>query len=385
MPKPTKLTPPSPVSEQEVLDAPPTKKARRASAKVSEVIDLVVTDVSAAVIQPEPLPPSAQALIAALRKPIDDAYLARLEAAGKTAFSPEQASKLLGIPADPSWSQQWMQELVAVGSIVLPLKKLETRAAAITARYVTPGRNAIKALMVDVYKAYKLAESSDEKITVYKAIRHYLKSEGVTAHADAPNSSLIVRMVFADFDNKQVHIYSRALDYALQWNVKVEDFKQFVKDEGGFEKIRQSAAKTDPDKWLLRDDKKAADELLKEWFEVEQEDPFLTVTMLTRDQRQRLTMGDYKKVVLIASIEHDTMKNYAQCPLTPELDKAVESACFKAAGSDPEKIKKHIERRKQAAADRKVKGVDPLYGYVPRRSEEGIVEFGSAAGAVNAH
>ncbi len=387
MPKPTKFTPQSSSPEQEVLDALPKKKSKSASSKVTDVIELGATSSTTS-------PPDEQitqaladfrARLAALGKKADAEYTAKLVADGKPTYTADQVSKLFGISVPEDLSQEQLQGLVQYGNVLLPLKTLAKLAKGVMDKYVTPGRNAIRTLVAGAYRAYLLAETSEQSVEIYRSLRATLKAQDVTVHKDAPNASVIVRMVFADLTPKRVHLYSRALEYASQWGIEPDHFEQFIIDEGGFEVVRTSARKVNPNSLLERDDKQLAADLTKEWLEVEQSNPFLTVTMLTRDQRSRLTSADWREVLLVARVEYDTLKVYAQVPLTSELQRTIHAAVYKVAGEDAEELRKKIERCKLDAIDRKAKDPDPLYGYVPRASEEGMAEAHAARSSASSH
>jgi hypothetical protein len=121
------------------------------------------------------------------------------------------------------------------------IEKLRTSATDHHQQFVVQGRKAMLELMSQVYEQYYNAKASNEFEAFSNNVRNKLKNLGLKIRDSSVPSSLLIRLIFADFDDKQVHVYGRSLDVALERETLPEDFKLFVGTEGGFEGIRRTA------------------------------------------------------------------------------------------------------------------------------------------------
>lgn len=298
---------------------------------------------------------NAKAALRSLRKADRKAEEEQLRAAGKTIYTPAQVAQLTGLVPDETWSQRHMQKLVELAEFILPLASLREKGIAINSTYVVPGRAAVKQLIADLYGLYLGVEASPIKTATYDEIRGVLKNNGVTAHRDTPEPSLLVKAVFPSFDSKQVHLYSRSLEYAKQKGVRPDAFVKFVDDCKGFERIRVAAVESTGAHVKRKADKLAAKGVVAEVLEFERQHPFLTVSMLSETQRERLRHQDFTRVVVLAQVEYDRIKLYSTVPLTPDMHDSIERAFFTTAGEDADRLRRYLNRRKKWAAEQKQK------------------------------
>lgn len=102
-------------------------------------------------------------------------------------------------------------------------------------KFFLPGRNAMLKIMGEVYEQFYTSKSSATYADDLEVLRKKLKDFGVTLRSSSTDASLFIRMVFKDFDDKQVSIYSRSLAVAYGKGVAPEAFEKFVADTvGGF-------------------------------------------------------------------------------------------------------------------------------------------------------
>lgn len=123
----------------------------------------------------------------------------------------------------------------ATGSVLDNLLVLREQGTAYYADFLVAGRNAMLALMAKVYAQFHAAKAAPNYEDNLKAICAKLKKYGVKVRDNSSDASLFIRMVFKDFDDKQVSIYSRSLAVALEKGVTPEGFEKFIQGtDGGF-------------------------------------------------------------------------------------------------------------------------------------------------------
>jgi hypothetical protein len=315
----------------------------------------------------------ARAALAALRQKREDAYIAELRAQGKQVYTPEEVSKLTGQPIKESWSQRDMQSLVELSKAISPLVVLRKKASEINTQFIVSGRKAILALMAEVYENYLAIENRPkaQKTEVYAAIRSQVwRESGKKPHLDTPEPSLLTKCVFPKFEPKQVHMYSRSLEFAHTNKIEAKSYAKFISDTGGFEKARLAALKASP-KYVERVAEQAASRnVIEELLDFERQYPFLTVSHLSSEQRSRLAVSDYRQVVVLAQVERDRIKFYASVPLTPEMDRHIRRAFFDASGGDTKKIAGLLARRRALAEEQRATYGDDWVWVNERKTDE---------------
>lgn len=102
-------------------------------------------------------------------------------------------------------------------------------------KFFLPGRNAMLKIMGEVYEQFYTAKSSATYVDDLKVLRKQLEDFGVRLRSSSSDASLFIRMVFKDFDDKQVSIYSRSLAAAYRKGIAPEAFDKFIEEtNGGF-------------------------------------------------------------------------------------------------------------------------------------------------------
>ncbi len=172
----------------------------------------------------------------------------------------------------------------------------------------------------------------------------WLRGEKVRIHADAPNSSIVIRVVFPTLDPSRVSKYARAMDAAKQNGISPDKFADFVVEAGGFEKIRlaplvvvvpgKPAKAATPDKYRevvqpvveeeaddLNEDE--TDELefgdeLHELLQHRKASPFIAIPALSDEQRSRIDQSVPERVVLIAELYNGELRIFDQVPFVEE-------------------------------------------------------------------
>jgi len=128
-----------------------------------------------------------------------------------------------------------------VQAVLARANTLRDAAAEDYQRFYVGGRNATKKTMQEVYGLFYLVMHSDKKDSVSDRMKAKLPESKV--RKTTRESAIFIRYVFSDFNDKQVHVYSVALDVAFAKKVEPAGFITWVeghKDE--FEGIRANAA-----------------------------------------------------------------------------------------------------------------------------------------------
>jgi hypothetical protein len=173
----------------------------------------------------------------------EEAYCDELRAQGKPIYTLNDV-KALGYRPDPSWTQRDLQVRMLCGPVLIPLKNLQKRADEHHQNFVIPGRKAVVEIMVEVYSLFLVAMVPDRKDEVFRTIRGAVEAKlKKKLSQDVSYGSQFIRFVFTEFDDRKVHLYSKALDFAYSSNVSADDFRGWVEELGGWEKVRQAAAK----------------------------------------------------------------------------------------------------------------------------------------------
>lgn len=157
------------------------------------------------------------------------------------------ASSVVGKPAVVVANVNDSAVPAAGNSLLANLLTLRDQGTTYYENFFVPGRNAMQALMGEVYAQFHAAKSAPTYQQNLKVLRQKLKDYGVTVRSTSSDASLFIRMVFKDFDDKQVSIYSRSLTAAYDEGVAPDAFGKFVDDtEGGFYGIVISTATGKP-------------------------------------------------------------------------------------------------------------------------------------------
>lgn len=134
----------------------------------------------------------------------------------------------------------------AISKAAAELATLRTEASKHHEKFEVTGRNAMLTLMSRVYAQYHAAKTSDIFEDFINNVRACLNKVGVKYKTNSKDSSLLIRYIFSDFSDKQVHVYGRSLDVAYENSKNPSDFVKFVENtKGRFDGIRAlSASKT---------------------------------------------------------------------------------------------------------------------------------------------
>ena len=128
----------------------------------------------------------------------------------------------------------------AVATSLALLEQLRSQACNHHQQFVVAGRKAMLALMAQVYGQFHAAKESGEFEQFMNSIRNKLQLALVELRKSTLDSSALIRYVFADFDDKQVHVYGRSLDVAYANHLAPTDFGGYVDSQGGFEGVRKA-------------------------------------------------------------------------------------------------------------------------------------------------
>lgn len=246
----------------------------------------------------------------------EQAYIDDLKAQSKQIYAAQEVADRFGIAADPTWTQKDLQHHMAVGDVLYPIQSLCKKASEIHRLYVVKGRDGVKAIMNDIYASFVKAQSSEHKGVIYRDLRVRLVGHGKKLKEGSTDASVIIRSVFFDFDDKQVHVYGKALEIAFFKNVAVIDFPQFVGDNGGWEGLRQLAVKELPKTAKQLEEaaakatvKASVDQTLNDWWELQRAKPQCRLPLNGVPE----SFEDGKEVILRAYVKDGKLCVYWFC------------------------------------------------------------------------
>ncbi|BBU68546.1 hypothetical protein [Fluviibacter phosphoraccumulans] len=253
--------------------------------------------------------------------------------------------------------QRYAEMLSALGAA----SELYKEGQAIEQQYLVPGRKKMAELVAKAYGLYRRVEASTLKEEIYDEMANILKSHfGIGVHVDTPNATLLLKMVFPSMKSKAAHQYGRALDFALSYEVTADDYVAFIKEHGGYEKIRRAYAKVlaaDAGK-LLPLQKQAAEVATLEF--MSGLEPVVKVQLTAPEGRQlRKYQSAQGYHYLIADIDmHNNME--ILCAIPP-------------GNGWEDNLMKHIEQAAQSHPDWQ-EAYERLYGLLVKRSISKTVE-----------
>jgi hypothetical protein len=169
--------------------------------------------------------------------------LSTLTAVTKTSSTAKRRSKLATLVEPqvvPVMTNTHALGQLAAGSdntdsIVDSLVSLREQGTAFYETHFVPGRKAMLGIMSQVYAQFHAAKSAPKYQDDLKAIREKLKQYDVKVRSTSSDASLFIRLVFKDFDDKQVSIYSRSLLAAYAAKIGADDFTAYIENTvGGF-------------------------------------------------------------------------------------------------------------------------------------------------------
>ncbi len=126
-----------------------------------------------------------------------------------------------------------------VENAMLAIERLRITASDHHQQFVVQGRKAMLDLIAKIYQQFYDAKSSSEFESFMNNVRSKLTTHGVTLRTNSTNGSSVVRLVFKDFDDKQVSVYGHAINLAYKRNIDPDGFQKFVEENGGFEGLRK--------------------------------------------------------------------------------------------------------------------------------------------------
>lgn len=163
-------------------------------------------------------------------------YIDELKAKGEPIYDATEVAKRFGIQVDPTWVQKDLQRLMAVGDIYYPITGLREKASTVHKLYVGRGRVAMRAILQEAYAFYVKARNSKHCGRIVSELAGTFVEKKHRKNTN--DASVFIRSVFADYNDKQVHVYGKSLEYCYFKNVAVVDFDEFVKENGGFDGVR---------------------------------------------------------------------------------------------------------------------------------------------------
>lgn len=119
--------------------------------------------------------------------------------------------------------------------------------------YIVTGRYALYELLGKVYGLYKQLQASADKSEILEDMRFKLaKTYQIRTQANTSDLGLLVRYITRT-DRKTAHVYARAIETAMNNEIELDDFIQYIQNQGGVEQIRAIGADGNFKKLQLND------------------------------------------------------------------------------------------------------------------------------------
>ncbi|MCD8503548.1 MAG: hypothetical protein LRY53_08075 [Burkholderiaceae bacterium] len=110
-----------------------------------------------------------------------------------------------------------------------------------TVKYVVGGRLALYDLLGKMLATVQQFLSSADREQLIEEVRASLHGLGIKTQRNTSDIALLVRYMTRT-DRKATHVYTRAIEAALENGVAVDGMRDFIDGSGGIEKIRASRA-----------------------------------------------------------------------------------------------------------------------------------------------
>jgi hypothetical protein len=223
------------------------------------------------------------------------------------------------------------------------VEQLREQADANYHQYEMMGRNAARELMGSVYAVWCEAKASGQFDSFIANIKEKLKQLAVTVKKSSKPSSFLIRYVFKNASDKQVHVYGRALDVAFdEKKIQANEFTALVEEtKGGFDGLRSQAVASTVagkktsialSKCITQRTIDTVENL--EWAKDEQYSVFIAVrnpddtadikdALLTQDQKDAILMRFLLNKTKQEKTKNDASPNEAIKNLIAELDAKV--------------------------------------------------------------
>ena len=104
------------------------------------------------------------------------------------------------------------------------------------------GLYSLQAECLHIYKSRFMDASTDDKKALRQELAKRLKEANVRTTTHTTTLNMLVRYVF-NSDRKRAQGYATVLTAAISHDVKVEDFPQWVVDQGGIEEVKRKSVK----------------------------------------------------------------------------------------------------------------------------------------------
>jgi hypothetical protein len=110
-----------------------------------------------------------------------------------------------------------------------------------TIKYAVGGRLALYDLLGKMLAVVQQFLAATDREQLMDVVRTSLRGLGIKTQSNTSDIALLVRYMTRT-DRKTTHVYTRAIEAALENGVAVDDMRDFIDGNGGIEKIRASRA-----------------------------------------------------------------------------------------------------------------------------------------------
>lgn len=138
--------------------------------------------------------------------------------------------------------EEKQSQLVIIKSLVCQADDLAEEHEKFNANYIVAGRKALYELLAKIYSLYRQLEATPDKEVLLEDMRFRLaKTYQIRTQANTSDLGLLVRYI-TRADRKTTHVYSRAIETAMTNEIGLDDFVDYIQNQGGIEQMRAFGA-----------------------------------------------------------------------------------------------------------------------------------------------
>ena len=138
--------------------------------------------------------------------------------------------------------EEKQSQLVIIKSLVCQADDLAEEHEKFNTNYIVAGRKALYELLAKIYSLYRQLEATPDKEVLLEDMRFRLaKTYQIRTQANTSDLGLLVRYI-TRADRKTTHVYSRAIETAMTNEIGLDDFVDYIQNQGGIEQMRAFGA-----------------------------------------------------------------------------------------------------------------------------------------------
>uniref|UniRef100_UPI0040478FE4 hypothetical protein n=1 Tax=Polynucleobacter sp. TaxID=2029855 RepID=UPI0040478FE4 len=134
--------------------------------------------------------------------------------------------------------EEKQNQLVITKSLICQADNLAEEHERFNANYIVAGRLALYGLLAKIYSLYRQLEATPDKKSLLEDMRFKLaKTYQIRTQANTSDLGLLVRYI-TRADRKTTHVYSRAIETAMKNEIGLDEFVDYIQNQGGIEQMR---------------------------------------------------------------------------------------------------------------------------------------------------